>query len=81
MILSSFIFLLLISVLKCQDESDFDNLIPFSFEMIGHIAHLNLRDELLPFKEIIGQVLIEKNPKIKTVVNKIGKIETEFQTF
>jgi len=55
--------------------------IPSSFEMVGHIAHLNLRDELLPYKEIIGQVIIEKNPKIKTVVNKVGKIETEFRTF
>ena len=27
-----------------------------AFESIGHIAHLNLRDELLPYKHIIGQV-------------------------
>lgn len=36
---------------------------------------------MLPFKSIIGQVLIDKNPHIKTVVNKIGNIETEFRTF
>lgn len=32
------------------------NELPSSFEQIGHIAHLNLRDDLLPFKHQIGQV-------------------------
>jgi tRNA (guanine37-N1)-methyltransferase len=27
-----------------------------SFETIGHIAHMNLRDEQLPHKELIGEV-------------------------
>jgi tRNA G37 N-methylase Trm5 len=45
--------------------------IPGSFETVGHIAHLNLRDELLPFKLVIGRVLLDKNtPRIKTVLNK-----------
>lgn len=30
--------------------------VPSSFEAVGHIAHLNLREELLPWKYIIGQV-------------------------
>ncbi len=30
--------------------------IPASFESIGHIAHLNLREEVLQYKYIIGQV-------------------------
>lgn len=29
---------------------------PAAFETVGHIAHLNLREELLPFKHLIGQV-------------------------
>ena len=29
------------------------------FETIGHIAHLNLRVDHLPFKSIIGQVLLD----------------------
>ena len=44
--------------------------VPASFESVGHIAHANLRDDLLPFKSIIGQVLLDKNPSIRTVVNK-----------
>eukprot|EP01112_Ceratiomyxa_fruticulosa_P004051 TRINITY_DN1439_c0_g2_i2.p1 TRINITY_DN1439_c0_g2~~TRINITY_DN1439_c0_g2_i2.p1 ORF type:complete len:448 (+),score=85.48 TRINITY_DN1439_c0_g2_i2:87-1430(+) len=55
--------------------------IPSSFETIGHIAHLNLKDELLPYKGVIGEVLLAKNPSLKTVVNKTGLIETEFRTF
>ena len=27
-----------------------------SFEAVGHIAHMNLRDEQLPFKKFIGEV-------------------------
>jgi tRNA (guanine37-N1)-methyltransferase len=55
--------------------------IPSSFEQAGHLAHLNLREEALPFKQVIGQVIIDKNPHIKTVINKVGNIETEFRTF
>jgi tRNA (guanine37-N1)-methyltransferase len=55
--------------------------VPTAFEQAGHIAHMNLREESLPYKNIVGQVIIDKNPSIKTVVNKIGNIETEFRTF
>jgi len=55
--------------------------LPSAYEAAGHIAHLNLRSELLPYKEIIGRVLLDKNPSLKTVVNKTGNIATEFRTF
>lgn len=55
--------------------------IPSSFEQVGHIAHLNLRDELLPYRKIIGSVLLDKNPRVHTVINKIGSIENEWRVF
>ncbi|KAJ7298700.1 hypothetical protein O6H91_Y479400 [Diphasiastrum complanatum] len=54
--------------------------VPTSFETIGHIAHLNLRDELLPYRKVIAKVILDKNrPKIKTVVNKVSIIDNEFR--
>mmetsp|Transcript_17974 Transcript_17974/g.23499 ORF Transcript_17974/g.23499 Transcript_17974/m.23499 type:complete len:474 (-) Transcript_17974:35-1456(-) len=55
--------------------------IPSSFETIGHIAHFNLREELMPYRYLIGQVVLDKNAHIKTVVTKTGNIETKFRTF
>ncbi|CAN0425635.1 unnamed protein product [Pylaiella littoralis] len=55
--------------------------VPTSFEVAGHLAHLNLRDYLLPHKKVIGQVIIDKNPRITTVVNKVDTISTQFRTF
>nr|WCZ58743.1 tRNA (guanine(37)-N1)-methyltransferase [Seculamonas ecuadoriensis] len=55
--------------------------IPHSFEGVGHIAHLNLRDEQLPFKDVIGRVLLDKNPAIRTVVNKSGIISSVYRQF
>nr|CCA26377.1 unnamed protein product [Albugo laibachii Nc14] len=55
--------------------------VPSSFECVGHIAHLNLREAHLPFKHLIGQVILDKNPHIQTVVNKTDSIETKYRTF
>ncbi|CAN0408330.1 unnamed protein product, partial [Scytosiphon promiscuus] len=55
--------------------------LPTSFEVAGHLAHLNLRDYLLPYKRVIGQVIIDKNQRVTTVVNKVDTISTQFRTF
>jgi tRNA (guanine37-N1)-methyltransferase len=59
---------------------------PAGFALVGHVgelgllfslriflmclAHLNLREQYLPYKHLIGQVLLDKNPKVRTVINK-----------
>ncbi|KAA8523816.1 hypothetical protein F0562_010239 [Nyssa sinensis] len=58
-----------------------DMIVPSAFETVGHIAHLNLKDEHLPFKKLIAKVVLDKNkPKIQTVVNKIGAIDNDYRT-
>ncbi|KAI6047872.1 Met-10+ like-protein-domain-containing protein [Pisolithus marmoratus] len=54
---------------------------PTGFSVTGHIAHLNLNKEYLPYKKIIGKVILDKNPAIKTVVNKIDNIDSKFRFF
>ena len=56
--------------------------IPSAFEAVGHLAHVNLRDELIPYKYLVGKVLLDKNsPRIRTVVNKLGSIDNKYRTF
>lgn len=55
--------------------------IPTGFTVTGHIAHLNLRQEFKPFAGLIGQVILDKNNKIETVVDKVSSIATKFRTF
>ncbi|KAI9223354.1 Met-10+ like-protein-domain-containing protein [Blastocladiella britannica] len=52
-----------------------------AFETVGDIAHMNLRDHLLPYKHLIAEVIIDKNTRIQTVVNKTSNIHTVYRTF
>ena len=67
------------SLLPKEMEDD----MPSGFNTAGHVAHLNLRDHHLPYKKLIAQVLIDKNPHIRTVINKIDNVgfDSEFRTF
>lgn len=46
-------------------------------------AHLNLRGHYLPYKALIAEVIMDKNPGIRTVINKIDDVgtESEYRTF
>lgn len=57
--------------------------IPSGFNIVGHVAHLNLRDQYLQYKQLIADVLRDKNRNIKTVINKIDNVgeENEYRTF
>ncbi|KAM4626038.1 tRNA (guanine(37)-N(1))-methyltransferase isoform 2-T2 [Polymixia lowei] len=51
------------------------------FSRVGHIAHMNLRDHQLPYKNLIGQVIMDKNPGVTCVVNKTNIIDTTYRNF
>jgi len=53
-----------------QDE------IPVGFSIVGHVAHLNLRAQYLPYKHLIASVLLDKNPSVRTVINKLESIDS-----
>ncbi|KAK3330216.1 putative undecaprenyl pyrophosphate protein [Apodospora peruviana] len=57
--------------------------IPTGFNVAGHVAHLNLRERYLPYKKVIAEVLLDKNPQIRTVINKIDNVggDSVFRTF
>lgn len=52
-----------------------------SFSRIGHIIHLNLKDELLPYKSAISQIFLDKTPHCRTVINKAQSIENTYRNF
>ncbi len=69
----------LVSVLPEEFHED----IPTGFNTAGHVAHLNLRDRFLPYKHVVAEVLLDKNPNLRTVINKTDLVGTEsaFRTF
>jgi tRNA (guanine37-N1)-methyltransferase len=54
---------------------------PTAFETIGHIAHLNLRSLHLPYKHLIGQVLLETLPSVETVISKVGEVHGPYRIY
>lgn len=55
---------------------------PFSRPIdLGIVVALIIRDEYAPYRFIIGQVIMDKNPAIRTVVNKLDTIDNEFRFF
>lgn len=45
------------------------------------IAHVNLKEENQPFKKLIAQVILDKNKKIKSIVNKTNNIDNTYRNF
>ncbi|KAI5466626.1 Met-10+ like-protein-domain-containing protein [Mariannaea sp. PMI_226] len=79
----SYEFWTYLDVLKAILPEELHDEIPSGFNTVGHVAHLNIRNQYLPHKYLIAEVLMDKNPHIKTVINKIDNVgaENEFRTF
>jgi tRNA (guanine37-N1)-methyltransferase len=73
----------LVDILRSIIPEELHDEIPTGFNSVGHVAHLNLREQYLPYKHIIAQVILDKNPHLKTVINKLSNVgtESEFRTF
>uniref|UniRef100_A0A1B0FCA8 tRNA (guanine(37)-N1)-methyltransferase n=1 Tax=Glossina morsitans morsitans TaxID=37546 RepID=A0A1B0FCA8_GLOMM len=52
-----------------------------SYSCIGHVVHINLKDNLLDYKNIIGQILLDKVHGCRTVVNKTAAINNTYRNF
>ncbi|KAF2118491.1 Met-10+ like-protein-domain-containing protein [Lophiotrema nucula] len=66
-----------------QSETPEQHEVPTGFALAGHVAHVNLRERYLPYKHLIATVLADKNPQVRTVINKVDYVgtENEFRTF
>lgn len=58
-----------------------ENTMLSSYSAIGSIVHVNLKPELLDYKDVIGRVLQDKLKGCKSVVNKIDNINNVFRNF
>ncbi|XP_066255910.1 tRNA (guanine(37)-N1)-methyltransferase [Euwallacea similis] len=52
-----------------------------SYTIIGRIVHVNLREHLLPYKHLIGEVLYDKLKGCESVVNKVNIIDSTYRSF
>lgn len=55
--------------------------IPSAYEAVGHIAHVNLHPEQLPYKHCIGEAMLLAVPNTRTVVNKLATVHAQYRTF
>ncbi|AGO09958.1 AaceriAAL033Wp [[Ashbya] aceris (nom. inval.)] len=68
-------------ILRSVLPEEFQDEVPSGFTATGHVAHVNLRNELKPYGPLIGQVILDKNRQIETVVDKVDAIASQFRTF
>lgn len=68
-------------ILRAVLPENLEDDVPSGFTIVGHIAHMNLRDCFLPWKHLIGQVILDKNSSVKVVVNKLQTIHNVYRNF
>ena len=56
-----------------------DDLIPRRLRLLGHVAILWLRTEAIPYKDLIGEAVLEFDSKIRSVLRRTGAISGSFR--
>jgi len=54
--------------------------VPKSLDIVGHIAIVELPDELVSFDKLIGEAILETCPNVRTVMAKAGIFSTDYRT-
>lgn len=55
-------------------------LVPKSFDIVGHVAIIELPDQLAPFDELVGKGVLEVCPNVQTVMAKAGAFSSDYRT-
>jgi len=69
----------LIEVLQNQLPPHLLAVVPRSLDVVGHIAIVELPNELAPFDRLIGEAVLETSPSIRTVMAKAGIFSTDYR--
>jgi len=54
---------------------------PSGFEIVGHVAHLNLKPAHVPYGRLVAEALVDRLPSVRTVVNKVGQVGGPYRTY
>ncbi|PGH14667.1 hypothetical protein AJ80_05848 [Polytolypa hystricis UAMH7299] len=56
---------------------------PVGYSQVGHVAHFNFRNHVLPYRYLVGEILIDKANNIRSVINKVDDVGStnQFRTF
>ena len=65
--------------LRNKIPADILGLLPSSYQIIGDIMIIKLREELIKYEKIIGEAILKKFPNIRTVCRKIKGISGEMR--
>ncbi|KAL3320721.1 tRNA (guanine(37)-N1)-methyltransferase [Cichlidogyrus casuarinus] len=51
------------------------------FTIMSHLAHFNLKPQALLYKQLIGEIVLDKVPNVRTVIHKAANIDSTYRTF
>jgi len=54
---------------------------PSGFEIVGHVAHLNLKPAHVPYGRLVAEAIVDRLPSVRTVVNKVGQVGGPYRTY